>query len=116
MIDFTSPNTVAFLQFLGLGFLGIVAAFGHWFGKRRDAPPPSSKDVFIPSLSIADNQVIADATGTLKEANQHMRDRNNLDREMLFHMKLQTEHLEDMKHCLQSLSELLRAPRPKRRS
>jgi hypothetical protein len=115
MIDFTSPNTIAFLQFIGLGFLCVVAAFGQWFGRRKESAPPASKDVFIPSLSIADNQVIADATGTLKEANLHIRDRKNLDREMLFHMKLQTEHLEDIKHCLQGLNKMLRARRPKRR-
>lgn len=114
MIDFTSPNTIAFLQFLGLGFLGVVAAFGQWFGKRKESAPQASKDVLVPALSIADNDVIARATATLREANEHMRDRNNLDREMLFHMKMQTEHLEDMKHCLHGVSEAMRGRRPEK--
>ena len=111
MIDFSSPNVIALANFLGIGLLAILAAFSHWFGKRKEAAP--SKDVIVPALSIADNAVIADATTTLKEANHHIRDRNNLDREMLFHMKLQTEHLEDMKHCLHGLNEVMRANRPR---
>jgi hypothetical protein len=107
MIDFSSPNTIAFLQFLGIGFLGMVAAFGQWFGKRKETTPPVSKDVMVPSITIADNAVIADAVTTLKESNRHISERNNLDREMLFHMKLQTEHLEGMKHCMQGINEAI---------
>lgn len=87
MIDFTSPNTVAFLQFIGLGFLGVVAAFGQWFGRRKETAPPPSKDVYVPALSIADNQVIADATATLKDANRIARDHREHDWEILAELR-----------------------------
>jgi hypothetical protein len=103
----TSPTFVALIQAAGVGLLVILAAVSQRFGHRKETAQPASKDVYVPALSIADNQVIADATGTLKEANHHIRDRNNLDREMLFQMKLQTEHLEDTKHCMQEVKELL---------
>jgi hypothetical protein len=85
-----------------IGF--IIAAAAYFRGLFKTAPPPS-KDVVIPSLTVADNAVIADAAATLKEANHHLRDRNHLDREMLFHMKMQTEHLEDIKHALAGMAE-----------
>ncbi|MDG2570820.1 hypothetical protein P7L87_25040 [Vibrio parahaemolyticus] len=84
MIDFTSPNTVAFLQFIGLGFLGVVAAFGQWFGRRKGTAPPASKDVLVPSLTIADNQVIAEATSTLRDANRIARDHREHDEAILY--------------------------------
>lgn len=43
---------------------------------------------------------IARATATLREASEHMRDRNDPDREMLFRMNVQAEHLEDRNHRL----------------
>jgi hypothetical protein len=88
-----------------LGF--IVAAAAYFRGFFKNAPPPS-RDVVVPSLTVADNAIIADATATLKEANHHLRDRNHLDREMLFHLKLATEHLEDMKHYLGAMAEIQR--------
>jgi hypothetical protein len=95
-----------------IGF--IVAATAYFRGLFKTAPPPS-RDVVIPSLTVADNAVIADAAATLKEANHHLRDRNNLDREMLFHMKLQSEHLEDIKHGLEHMAQIDRKRRSEER-
>lgn len=88
MIDLTSPNTIAFLQFVGLGFLGIVAAFGQWFGRRKEnALPSPSKDVVIPSLAIADNAAITQMAETLREANRVARDYREHDADMLHELK-----------------------------
>jgi len=76
-----------------------VAAWAYLRGLFKTAPPPA-RDVVVPSLTIADNAAIADSVATLREADRHMRDRNNLDREILFHLKLATEHLEGIKHAL----------------
>jgi len=87
MIDFTSPNTIAFLQFLGLGFLGVVAAFGQWFGRRKESAPAPSKDVVVPSLAIADNAAITHMADTLREANRVARDHREHDTEILYELK-----------------------------
>lgn len=84
MIDFSSPNTVGFLQFLGLGFLGVVAAFGQWFGRKKESAPPSSKDVIVPSLAIADTQAITGMAETLREANRVARNHREHDEAILY--------------------------------
>jgi ABC-type proline/glycine betaine transport system substrate-binding protein len=84
MIDFTSPNTIAFLQFIGLGFLGMVAAFGQWFGKRKESAKAQSKDVVVPSLAIADTQAITHMADTLREATRVARDHREHDTEILY--------------------------------
>lgn len=84
MIDFTSPNTIAFLQFLGLGFLGVVAAFGQWFGKRKESASPATKDVLVPSRTIADNAAITSMAETLRDANRVARDHREHDEAILY--------------------------------
>ena len=84
MIDFTSPNTIAFLQFLGIGFLGVVAAFGQWFGKRKESAPPASKDVVVPSVAIADRVALENMADTLRDANRAVRDHREHDTEILY--------------------------------
>ncbi|HZH10526.1 MAG TPA: hypothetical protein VEZ24_09155 [Microvirga sp.] len=99
MIDLTSPNTVAFLQFLGLGLLGVLAAFGQWFGKRKESSPAGSKDVVVPSLAIADNAAITHLAETLREANRVAQTHREHDTEMLYELKAIKESL----HRLESM-------------
>lgn len=47
----------------------LVAAWAYLRGLFKTAPPPA-KDVVVPSLTIADNAVIKEATATLREANR----------------------------------------------
>src|SRR5687768_12966779 len=101
MIDFSSPNTVAFLQFLGVGLLGILAAFGQWFGKRKESTPPPSKDVVVPSLTIADSAAITHMADTLRDANRVARDHREHDTEILYTLVAIKENGQRIEHLLQ---------------
>ncbi|KFG68721.1 hypothetical protein [Microvirga sp. BSC39] len=84
MIDFTSPNTIAFLQFLGIGFLGMVAAFGQWFGKRKETTPPATKDVIVPSVTVADRVALEHLADTLRDATRVAKEHREHDTELLY--------------------------------
>jgi len=103
MIDLTSPNTVAFLQFLGLGLLGVLAAFGQWFGKRKESDPPASKDVVVPSLTVADTEAITQWSKTLQQTNILLKDRSEFERKMLFEAETTNALLNDIKHYLAAI-------------
>jgi hypothetical protein len=84
MIDFSSPNTIAILQFLGIGFLGMVASFGQWFGKRKESTPPASKDIIVPSVTVADRVALEHLAKTLRDSNHIAQAHREHDTEILY--------------------------------
>lgn len=100
----TSPTFVALIQAAGVGLLVILAAVSQRFGTRKEAAPPTSKDVVVQSLTVADTQAITEWASTLRESNRLVRERGELDRELLYEMKRQNDYLEDIKHCLMALN------------
>ncbi len=110
MIDFTSPNTIAFLQFLGVGILGLLAAFGQWFGKRKENAPPQSKDVVVPSLAIADTHAITHMADTLRDATRVARDHREHDTEILYELKALRESHQRIESMLGRMLDQMRGP------
>lgn len=87
MLDLENPTTLIIVNILGVGMLGILTAFGKWYGKQGHGggggPQHATKDVVVPALTIADNQLIAEQIKTLREANERGRDREQFERQML---------------------------------
>jgi hypothetical protein len=100
----TSPNFLPIISIIGTGFLGLLAAFGQAWGKRKENAAPTSKDVVVQSLTVADTQAITHWAETLRESNRLIRDRAEFEREMLYETKRQNDYLEDIKHCLMALN------------
>lgn len=83
----TSPTFVGLLQAAGVGLLVMLAGFGQWFGKRKDAGPTESKDVMIPAVAVADRVALERMADTLREANQAVREHREHDTEMLYELR-----------------------------
>jgi len=89
MIDFTSPNTVILINLLGIGFLGVLSAFGQWYGKRKEnAVTANSKDVAVPSVAIADRVALENMADTLRDANRVASRHREHDVEMLYELRM----------------------------
>jgi hypothetical protein len=99
-MDLTSPNALPIISLIGTGLLGLLAAAGQWYGKRKELAPPTSKDVVVQSLTIADNATIGRLAETLKESNHLIRDRSEFERKMLFEAETTNALLNDIKHIL----------------
>lgn len=100
MIDFTSPNTIALANLIGVGLLGILAYFGKRYGERKEAAPPTSKDVVVQSLAIADTNAILNMASTLREANQIAQRHHEHDADTLYELKNIAKSLERMESLL----------------
>lgn len=87
MIDWTSPQVITFVNFLGLGFLGLLAAAGQWFGRRKETAAPITKDVAIDSVTIADRVALENLASQLRRSNDAMRVHRDHDRAMLDELK-----------------------------
>lgn len=87
MTDLTSPQMINFATFLGLGFLGILAAFGQWLGKRKENAPPASKDVVIDHAVLADRVAMERMTDTLRQSNEIARNHREHDTAMLYELR-----------------------------
>ena len=96
----SSPTFVALIQAAGVGLLVLLAAVSQRFGTRKETAPPTSKDVVVQSLTVADTDAITHWAKTLRESNRLIRDRADFEREMLYETKRQNDYLEDIKHCL----------------
>jgi hypothetical protein len=96
----SSPTFVALIQAAGVGLLVILAAVSQRYGTRKESAPPTSKDVVVQSLTIADNAAISRLAETLHEANRLIRDRSEFERNMLFEAETANALLNDIKHIL----------------
>ena len=87
MIDWTSPQVVAFANFLGIGFLGLLAMAGKWLGMRKENAPPVTRDVAIDSVTIADRRALEGLTETLRTSNEVARNHREHDTAMLYELR-----------------------------
>jgi hypothetical protein len=131
VLDLNNPATLVIINIVGVGILGILTAFGKWYGKHNHggSGPPVSKDVIVPALTVADNQVIAEQIRTLRDANDRSRERERFEREiidlardyadiareMLTLSRRQTEYLESAKHNLMRIEQNQNPPSPHRK-
>jgi hypothetical protein len=97
---FSSPNALPILSSIGTGFLLLLAAIGQAWGKRKELAPPSSKDVIVQSLTVADTQAITEWSKTLQQTNILLKDRSEFERKMLFEAECTNALLNDIKHIL----------------
>lgn len=76
-----------------LSILAFLAATMAWLRGMFKNLPEKSKDVVVPTLTVADNAVIADAAATLREANRVVREHREHDTEILYELKAIKESL-----------------------
>lgn len=100
----TSPNFIPIVTLLGTGFLGLLAAFGQAWGKRKENAPPTSKDVIVQSLTVADTKAITEWSKTLQHTAALLKDRSEFERKMLFEAETTNALLNDIKHILKRSS------------
>lgn len=133
MLDLNNPATLVIINIVGVGLLGILTAFGKWYGKHShgggSGPQSVSKDVIVPALTVADNQIIAEQIRTLRDANERSKDRERFERdmiemardyadicrEMLTLSRRQTDYLEAAKHSLTRIEQNQNPPSPHRK-
>lgn len=83
-----SPTFVGLLQAAGIGVLVMLAALGQWLGKRKEnAAVAPSKDIMIPSVTVADRQALEHMAETLRDAEHAMRGHRDHDMAMLYELK-----------------------------
>lgn len=93
MNDWISPQFVNLLSGAGVGFIVLLAAFGQYWGKRREsAAAPPSKDVIIPSLAIADRVSIEGLAEALRRLVEMLSRNREHDQSLLYELREINSH------------------------
>lgn len=87
---------------VALSILAFVAAAWVYFsGLFKKLPPvPTSKDVVVPSLTIADSKIIESWIIEIRNGNAQDKDRGEMVRKALFTLELINDRLERIEHLL----------------
>lgn len=80
----TSPTFVALIQAAGVGVLVVLAAVSQRFGTRKEAIPPPTKDVIVPSVTVADRVALEHLADTLRDSNRIAQNHREHDTEILY--------------------------------
>jgi hypothetical protein len=97
----TSPTFVALIQAAGVGLLVVLAAVSQRFGHRKETSAPTSKDVVVQGLTVADTQAITEWAKTLQHTNQLIKERAEFERKMLAEAEYTNTLLIDLTHVIQ---------------
>jgi hypothetical protein len=106
----TSQVFVGLLQAAGVGALFLLAALGQRIGFRKETTPPPSKDVIVPSVTVADRVALEHLADTLRDSNRIAQTHREHDTEILYTLVAIKENGQRIENILQRLLDFQRRP------